>query len=1604
LRARLSAVTALLLFAIAKGNLWAQGPAPTPEENPNGNSGVLKSQIETGGSYDAHSGNGTRVVNDLHVPGALGAYGLDFTRYWNSTHNDFDDPYAEWPMPFGMSNWTHSWNWHAEYVEDSYEIAGDFSEEIFITSITLTFPDGHTTKYKIVRSNRPAWGGPPPDPRCGAPYSPGEISAWRGSAPGVHDHLVDMAADGLEFWIARADGGSVRFRQGEFGYQATEVYDPHGFKTDLLYNPLGDLDQVIQEGGRYLNITWGVFQPGNARVITKVESGGAGFGSQYVTYQYRRPAAYGSPLVLASVSYPNDPAPGQTSYATYAYGTCYGDETEPCQNPGLMLKRADDPRYAGAMTKIRYTYDGTTCQPVPFYPHLHPEWVAGQPYRISRESSDTGVIVSMFGLYCDGGERDDYNGLGGHRKLFYGRASLRAQPWPSPLPPLPEGPHCSGYELGKITDFTTMGVIAAANPCPAGVPCHRQNFHLGGPHEIYDGRGIMTKEVVLAGDDSTLPGEVHHPDGSSEYDNRIDASGSDALDTSRMHNSYNHWLFRKTDERNQNTVYHRDGRRRIKQIDYPDGSHELFTYNGLNQILTHTLPSHTEQNPAVTTFVYHPTTNLLMQESNSVEGAAAMKEYTYDSLGRVETMLEGCARSKGAPFTVRMTYNGRHKALSVEYAALNGTYPTVHYEYDKYGDCTAIIDELGHRKDYTYDSYRRCTSLVEQVNGPGPDCSNVASRRWDWIYDRWIDGVGQREASAHTSKEWRVQIEPAFNEAGERRMTARNHDVNNRITYEQTGWIQPAGPIGPNNPWYQSQADLETHSFTYDENGQKSSYKDPRNRETTYEYDIRNRPSKTTEYPIPGDSGAPRVFIDERHHTTNLDYWPWGPMKKLSQVTTHRTTDDGWLENQVTSFIPDGLGRPLRTHFPDGTIEENTFLFGQVDTWKTRRNQMTRLHYDVRGREDYHTWDNGAAPRIDRVWDVANRLTNISNVFSAIDYGLDDAGQMKWEGSNVNGGNGRTQITYCRFPSGEVARMTYPNGTTVVEPHYTARGQLKDVGWQAGATSYVYWPDGKVKVQVRTNGVTTSYGYDGRGMISSVSHSKDGNDLAKREYWRDNRDRIVAWKRGTNQAYNQMENGRGNRYKYDAEGQLERAWYRAQNPETANPVDPMRSDEFHYDELGNRAGWNDIASRGHTWIARRDNGLNQYTSWANNYPNPPLHWGSPILYDDNFGGSWQFPGNGVTMAEGFITASYNALNQPVAIWVPTYGSNYMWFGFDPLGRCVKRWIGPANAGTAGYTPATFFSYDGWTMVQEGATGATADCVYVHGGRVDEIVASQVSGIWYNHHYDAQGNCILLSTANGTIQEQYDYDAFGFPYFYTANGGTPTNVKTRFLFTGREWISDLRIYDYRNRQYQPEVGRFLQPDPKQFDAGDYNLYRYCHNDPVNRSDPMGLVPPAEGLMDVSKETLREIWAEHVRNVADALKRSNWSHLPGGRVIKPEFGTIVEIKNGKQQPPRGPIKGDKKGQNQQPVVEFKVHKGPGWKVDHITHAHTTMQAIHYDQDVPTAERLHAISGVGSTFDNGASLQLYVPREGGGKGGFFRATDGEHLSDLDGRPVPH
>jgi RHS repeat-associated protein len=87
-----------------------------------------------------------------------------------------------------------------------------------------------------------------------------------------------------------------------------------------------------------------------------------------------------------------------------------------------------------------------------------------------------------------------------------------------------------------------------------------------------------------------------------------------------------------------------------------------------------------------------------------------------------------------------------------------------------------------------------------------------------------------------------------------------------------------------------------------------------------------------------------------------------------------------------------------------------------------------------------------------------------------------------------------------------------------------------------------------------------------------------------------------------------------------------------------------------------------------------------------------------------------------------------------------------------------------------------------------------------------------------------------------------YSAFGIPTFLSTNN---TQLSTsaygiRHLFQNQLWTQETGLNDYRNRVELPKMGVFLQPDPIGFKGDAANVYRFCNNNAVNRTDPMGLI--------------------------------------------------------------------------------------------------------------------------------------------------------------------
>ncbi|MDD3841064.1 MAG: RHS repeat-associated core domain-containing protein [Clostridia bacterium] len=111
--------------------------------------------------------------------------------------------------------------------------------------------------------------------------------------------------------------------------------------------------------------------------------------------------------------------------------------------------------------------------------------------------------------------------------------------------------------------------------------------------------------------------------------------------------------------------------------------------------------------------------------------------------------------------------------------------------------------------------------------------------------------------------------------------------------------------------------------------------------------------------------------------------------------------------------------------------------------------------------------------------------------------------------------------------------------------------------------------------------------------------------------------------------------------------------------------------------------------------------------------------------------------------------------------------------------------------------------------------------------------------------------IRLYSSGGASQELYraqgiDNEGRGKPARYARSddggirvSGFPDNsYGTEFLFTGRRLDSETGLYYYRNRYYNPNLGRFIQQDPLGPIDGP-NVYTYVNNNPVNLIDPLGL---------------------------------------------------------------------------------------------------------------------------------------------------------------------
>jgi RHS repeat-associated protein len=122
-----------------------------------------------------------------------------------------------------------------------------------------------------------------------------------------------------------------------------------------------------------------------------------------------------------------------------------------------------------------------------------------------------------------------------------------------------------------------------------------------------------------------------------------------------------------------------------------------------------------------------------------------------------------------------------------------------------------------------------------------------------------------------------------------------------------------------------------------------------------------------------------------------------------------------------------------------------------------------------------------------------------------------------------------------------------------------------------------------------------------------------------------------------------------------------------------------------------------------------------------------------------------------------------------------------------------------------------------------------------------------SGVVSYAHTDHQGSVITLTDAAGTLTGSYSYDPYG--THHTATGTAAAANPYRYISGYLDTTTG--HYKLGIRYYNPDLGRFTQPDPT---GAEPNPYLYATGDPINRSDPEGSYSLGEGIFFVSGELL------------------------------------------------------------------------------------------------------------------------------------------------------
>lgn len=175
------------------------------------------------------------------------------------------------------------------------------------------------------------------------------------------------------------------------------------------------------------------------------------------------------------------------------------------------------------------------------------------------------------------------------------------------------------------------------------------------------------------------------------------------------------------------------------------------------------------------------------------------------------------------------------------------------------------------------------------------------------------------------------------------------------------------------------------------------------------------------------------------------------------------------------------------------------------------------------------------------------------------------------------------------------------------------------------------------------------------------------------------------------------------------------------------------------------------------------------------------------------------------------------------------------------GRVIRYWYNHRGERVARHAGADwhFYDYENNRLVTEAAGTAMRSWVYEAEIPVAMIESAGLRLSWL--HVDHRGLPLARSDEQGHIVWQSSFGPFGEPATQSAAAdfSSPFGADPTLRFPG-QWVdAETGLYYNLMRDYDPNTGRYLSPDPLGVRAGP-NPYLYVAADPVGNVDPTGLL--------------------------------------------------------------------------------------------------------------------------------------------------------------------